>query len=215
MTNRRHRGRDGWCGSLTVSQVRGLAVRGHTHATIAEMAGVSRPCVSRALRGFRSDVKAARARTRRQEEKAVRAEWLRRKSVSHTAKKLGIPPGRVVAIRRSLGLRGRAEPRLHLPVRHPDFPYKLFRRPSRPKEWLCWSPYSRRTVRVARFLAERRFGRTLRPDEWAILKDGADDNLTDANVLVCSPQEAAARLVVQSRATRRDGAEAPEGLAPR
>ena len=127
---------------------------------------------------------------RQQLGETVKADWLRRKTVPHTAKKLGIPLGRVVAIRRSLGLRGRAEPRLHLPVRHPDFPFKLFRRPSRPREWMCWSPFSRRSVRVARFLAERRLGRALRPDEWAILEDGDNENLTDESVLVCSPQEA-------------------------
>lgn len=177
----------GRCGSLTVDEVRQKAMEGNTHASIAREAGVSRPRVSRVLRGFRPEIKAAQVKRQRRIACVVKDDWLRRKSIPHTAEKLGISPGRVTTIRRSLGLRGRAEPNLQLPVWHPDFPFKLLQRNSRPGEWLCWSPFSRRSVRVARFLAERRLGRALRRDEWAILKDGDNDNLTDENVLVCSP----------------------------
>lgn len=179
--------RSGRCGSLTVGQVQQKALEGSTHASIAREAGVSRSRVSQVLRGFRPMTKAALVERQRRIARVVKADWVRRKSIPHTAEKLGISPGRVTTIRRSLGLRGRAEPNLQLPVRHPDFPFKLLQRKSRPGEWLCWSPFSRRSVRVARFLAERRLGRALRRDEWAVLKDGDNDNLTDENVLVCSP----------------------------
>lgn len=173
-----------------MEQVFQKALEGNTHASIAREAGVSRPRVSQVLRRFRPEVKAAQEDRAKRIARVVKTDWMRRKSLPHTAKKLGVPPSRVATVRRSLGLSGRAEPNLHLPVRHPDFPYRLLQRRSRPGEWLCWSPFSHRCVRVARFLAERRLERALRRDEWAILKDGDNDNLTDENILVCSPDAA-------------------------
>ena len=178
-------------GSLTLgASPRHGAERAHARVDWPRKLASAAPTSHACFVDFKMRWRPGREAKRQQLGETVKADWLRRKTVPHTAKKLGIPLGRVVAIRRSLGLRGRAEPRLHLPVRHPDFPFKLFRRPSRPREWMCWSPFSRRSVRVARFLAERRLGRALRPDEWAILEDGDNENLTDESVLVCSPQEA-------------------------
>lgn len=59
--------------------------------------------------------------------------------------------------------------------------------------WWAYSPHSKRTVRAAQAIAQRRLGRALhRYKEYALLLDGDPDNLREENVAIMSPKEAKA-----------------------
>lgn len=59
--------------------------------------------------------------------------------------------------------------------------------------WWAYSRFSKRTVRAAQAIAEKRLGRPLDGKrEYAVLVDGDPKNIDESNVVVMSPSEARA-----------------------
>ena len=126
----------------------------------------------------------------------VVAAWVGGESMASIARRAGVSRQRIgQRVQESGAQRPKRSTKAPAPKRQhvPNYTDLNFTFNEKTGHWWAYSPHSKRTVRAAQAIAQRRLGRPLRRyKEYAVLLDGNPNNLAEDNVAVMSPVEAKA-----------------------
>ena len=125
--------------------------------------------------------------------------WMRGESMSSIARRAGVSRQRIGQRIQETGAKRPFQPPKPKPKPPPPSADLTFSWNETTGHWWAYSPFSKRTVRAAHAIAQRRLGRALRRKEYAVLLDGNPHNLDESNVAVMSPTEARAHRARRSR----------------